>query len=271
MRRKGVPMLAAIFLIAVFFFVSAQDIYAQGKKQKGEKGNGKGKKTEEKVEGEDKSKEQVGDSLNTNSKKGHYTPKKLKEENKMEWEGGNPPGWSKGTKTGWGESGAPPGKTKQGDKSGRENEKRYPPGAEDWDKGKREEWDKDVEAAKERVRKKARQRKGSAEGDEESAVRSVEGAAREGVPVEQAEKTVEKAIDRGMKGEEIEKVTRAMSYGADNNVDYGKLDSFVKKKMDSGEHGDELAISIYKEVDSGNLEKVKEEKKPWWKRIFKRD
>ncbi len=77
-----------------------------------------------------------------------------------------------------------------------------------------------------------------------------------------------------MNGEEIEQVTRAMSYGADKNVDYDKLDFFVSKKIDSGERGDELAVSIYKEVDSGSVEKVKEEKeekKSWWKRIFKRD
>lgn len=269
MKRNGVLMLVTIFLITVFSFVSAQDVYAQGKKQKGEKG--KGKQTEEKAKGGKESSEEAGDSLSTSSKKDHYKPKKLKKEDEVEWEGGNPPGWSKGTKTGWGGSGAPPGQTKKVDKGSGENEKRYPPEAKDWDKKKREEWDKELENAKERVRKKTRQRKGTTEDDEESAVRSVEGAAREGVPVEQAEETVEKAIDRGMNGEEIEKVTRAMSYGADNNVDYEKLDSFVKKKIESGEGGDELAVSIYKEVDSGTLEKVEEEKKPWWKRIFGRN
>ena len=268
MRRINALRVVVFFLVAVFILASGNDLNAQGKKEKGEKRTGKEKKTEEKVRGE---REERGDSLTADSKKGHYEPKKLKKEEKMDWEGGTPPGWSRGGKTGWDGTGAPPGKMKKADKHGEEIKRQYPPGSEDWDGKKKEEWDRDLEKTKERVRKKVRQREGTTEEDEESAVRSVEGAAREGVPVERAEKTVEKAIERGMKGEEIEKVTRAMSYGADKNVDYEKLDSFVSKKIDSGESGDELAVSIYREVDSGSMEKVEKEKKPWWKRIFKRN
>jgi len=271
MRRGNALRFVVFSLVAVFVLASGHDLNAQGKKGKGGKGTGKEKKTEEKVKGEEEAKEERGDPLTAESKKGHYKPKKLKKEEKIEWEDGTPPGWSRGGKTGWDGTGAPPGKMKKADKHGEEVKRQYPPGSEDWDGKKKEEWDRDLEKTKERVRKKVRKREGTTEKDEESAVRSVEGAAREGVPVERAGKTVEKAIERGMKGEEIEKVTRAMSYGADKNVDYKKLDSFVSKKIDSGESGDELAVSIYKEVDSGSMEKVEEEKKPWWKRIFKRN
>ncbi len=276
MRRSNAPRFVVFLLVTIFILVSGHDLNAQGKKEKGEKGAGKGKKTEEKVKGEKGAKEKRGDSLTADSKKGHYRPKRLKEEEKMDWEGGTPPGWSKGGKSGWSGTGTPPGKMKKGEGHGEAINRKYPRGSQEWDAKKKEEWDKDLEETKERVRKRVRQREGTTEEDEESAVRSVEGATREGVPAERAEATVEKAIERGMTGEEIEKVTRAMSYGADKNVDYEKLDSFVGKKIDSGESGDEVAVSIYKEVDSGSLEKAEEEKveekkKPWYKRIFKRN
>ena len=36
---------------------------------------------------------------------------------------------------------------------------------------------------------------------------------------------------------------------------------------------DDVAVSIYEEIDSGTLEKkqVEEKKKSWWRRMFKRD
>lgn len=261
MRRSDALRFVVFSLVTVFILASGYDLNAQGKKKKGEKESGKENKTEEKAMGEKESKGEMGDPQTADSKKAQYKPKKLKKKEKAEWVDGNPPGWSKGEKSGWDGTGAPPGEMKN----------QYPPGSEDWNDKRKKQWEGDLEKSKERIRKRVRQRDGATKQEEESAVRSIEGAAREGVPVERAEKTVEKAIERGMKGEEIERVTRAMSYGADKNVDYEKLDSFVSKKIDSGERGDELAVSIYKEVDSGSMEKVQEEKKPWWKRIFKRD
>ena len=137
-----------------------------------------------------------------------------------------------------------------------------------------------LEKAKERIRKRIRTHEGTGEMErkqlEERAMRSIEGAARSGVPVEQAEKTVEKSIERGMSGEEIEKVTRAMAYGADKDVDYDALGRFVDRKMEEGERGDELAMSVYKEIDDRSAEKQLEKKEPekkvpWYKRIFRRD
>ena len=193
----------------------------------------------------------------------------------MEWEGGTPPGWSRGKKSGWDGTGTPPGEMKKDGKQNKGVDRKYPRGSEGWNEKKKEKWGKDIDAARKRIRKKAGERKGYTKEYEESAVKSIEGAASEGVPVERAETVVEKAMEKDMSGGDIEKVTRAMSYGADKNVDYDKLDSFVTKKIDSGESGDDIAVSIYKEVDSGSLEKVEkkavEKKEPWYKRIFKRN
>ena len=135
-----------------------------------------------------------------------------------------------------------------------------------------------LEKAKERIRNRVREHEGKGEMErkqlEESATRSIEGAARKGVPVEHAEKTVEKGIDRGMKGEEIEKMTRAMAYGADKGTDYEELGKFMDRKMVEGERGDDLAMSVYKEIDDKHALKQQEkmeEKLPWYKRWFKRN
>ena len=66
-----------------------------------------------------------------------------------------------------------------------------------------------------------------------------------------------------------------MAYGADKETNYDELGRFMDRKMAEGERGDELAMSVYKEIDDKQAEKqqTKEEpkKKPWYKRIFKRD
>jgi len=60
-----------------------------------------------------------------------------------------------------------------------------------------------------------------------------------------------------------------MSYGADKGTDYGRLDQLMEKKMNEGETGDDLALSIYKEIDDQHAGKPEEPvKKPWWKRLF---
>jgi hypothetical protein len=111
--------------------------------------------------------------------------------------------------------------------------------------------------------------KGLSQEEEESATISIERAAREGVPIKPVEKTVNRAITRGMGGRDIEKVTRAMSYGADKDTDYNKLDQFIENKINEGERGDDLAISIYKEIDKRHAAKQEEPvEKSWWKRFF---
>ena len=283
-------MFVALF-VAVCVTVLASDVQAQ---KRGGKGGGKdqqrkkseetaketarkaeeateeaGRTAEESAKNEAESAEQKQQSKKSKGKGGtadereaaagkvkmvKYKPKGLSEDEMKKWEGGSPPGWSMGTKKGWGEGGVPPGKMKKGDEA-------------------------KLEQAKERIRNRIRTHEGKGEMErkqlEECAERSIEGATRGGVPVEHAEATVEKGIERGMNGEEIEKVTRAMAYGADKETDYEELGRFMDRKMDEGERGDELAMSVYKEIDDRHAEKqqIKEEpkKKPWYKRIFKRN
>ncbi|MBN2071121.1 MAG: hypothetical protein JW814_06640 [Candidatus Krumholzibacteriota bacterium] len=274
MKKINLRRLAVLFFVALFVLVSGQDLSAQQKKGKGGKEKGQKKETVEKVAGEKKEMKERADSLSRGGEKTGYRPKRLGNEEAAQWEGDRPPGWSRGGKTGWSGADMPKGQKKGDAERNREMKRRYPPGAKNWDDKKKEKWDKHLEESKDRVRRKAHDKRGAAGKYGDSAVISIEEAARGGVPVDKAEAVVEKAIERDMEGEEIEKMTRAMTYGADKNVDYEKLDTFIGKKIDSGERGDDLAVSIYKEIDSGSLEKTeetKEEKKSVWKRIFKRD
>ena len=233
----------------------------------------KGETAEEKGEAEEKGK----------AEKKTYQPKKLNAEEMKQWQGGTPPGWTEGAKKGWGEGATPPGEMKKGEEPLGQMKKADPPQWQKWDENKKQEWQGKLEQAKERIRTRIRENEGKGETNrienskeyEGSAVGSVEGAARMGVPVEHAEAAVQKGIERGMTGEEIEKMTRAMSYGADKGTNYDELGAFVDGKMAEGERGDELAGSIYKKIDDRSAEQpVKEQtetkKEPWYKRLFKR-
>jgi len=284
-------VLAAVWALAV-----STEALAQGKGQpkSGDKGK---KKSEQKVDREkgakDKSDRELGKADSTGRDKGErdqgsrekgnrgkgtkYKPRHISDEDMNEWTDGNPPGWSRGEKTGWGGAGAPPGQTKEGEGERdrvreREMKRSYPPGSDDWDAAKKEEWQGSVEQSKTRILERIRTRKEASREYEESAAVSIEGAAGAGVPVRHVESAVEKAVARDMSGEEIEKMTRAMSYGADKGTDYDELDRFIERKMDEGESGDDLAVSIYKEIDEKQAVKKPEEpvKKPWYKRIFNR-
>ncbi|HER63401.1 MAG TPA: hypothetical protein ENO11_05425 [Desulfobacteraceae bacterium] len=250
MQRLGLFVLvpAAIWLFAGFV-----DVQAQGKKQKKD-GHGKGRdKNEQMAE-----KEKGG--------KAKYKPHGMTDEDMKDWTDGNPPGWSRGNKTGWGGAGVPPGKMKAGDQ---ELLHGYPPGSENWDTGRKEEWRGELERSRSRILEQMRSGKRMSQEEEESAIISIERAAQEGVPIKPIEKTMNRAINRGMAGRDIEKVTRAMSYGVDKDTDYNKLDRFIEKKMNEGETGDDLALSIYKEIDERHAEKQEEPaKKSWWKRFF---
>lgn len=276
MKRYGWLGLFLALFAAACVVLLASDVRAQKRGGKGGSSDQQRKKSEETAKetgrkAEEAAKEEA-EQQKQQSKKGKggtdeaeegsgkvkkikYKPKGMSEEDMKHWEGGNPPGWSMGTKKGWGEGDAPPGKMKKGDEA-------------------------KLEQARERIRNRIRTYEGKGEGErkqlEECAERSIEGAARSGVPVEDAERTVEKGIERGMSGEEIEKVTRAMAYGADKDTDYEELGKFMDRKMEEGERGDELAMSVYKEIDDRQAERqqTKEEpkkKEPWYKRIFRRN
>lgn len=205
--------------------------------------------------------------------KGKFKPRDLPESAQAEWQDGVPPGWTRGKKTGWGGADAPPGQRRGG--AGRADAPQtYPRGAEDWDQQRREDWDRRLEDARERVRERARRVEGYGEPDVESAVISVEAAAREGVPVEQAEAAVNHALGAGLPGREIEQLTRALAYGVGRGVAADELSRFATGQIAAGQRGDDLAVAIYQEADHRAGEPAtapapqEPKKSPWWKRIF---
>ncbi len=248
---------AAIWLLTGFATAQAQG-----------KGPEKDKKKNEQEAKENSSGKNAATGQHEDAKinKNKYKPRGISDRDMAEWMDGNPPGWSQGNKTGWGGAGVPPGQMKERE---REILHSYPPGSEDWDSGKKADWQSGLEQSKTRILERIRTRKGVSREDEESAVISIERAAREGVPLNNIESVMNKAITREMACRDIEKVTRAMSYGAGRNADYEQLDRFIERKMDQGETGDDLAVSIYREIDERNSEKSEEPvRKSWWKRLF---
>lgn len=296
MNKTKRVWLLAICLAALWVFMSASGVLAQGKskkknqdkKQKNkseqvtEQEKGKKQKDTGKEQGSDKqnmkkaAKKEYGDETGATGEPGKtrakakYKPKHMNDTDMKEWTDGNPPGWTRGKKTGWGGAGAPPGQMKKGGQQVRDRERDqihiYPPQAGEWDQKKKQEWDDKLEQSRTRILGRIQTKGDVPEGVEESAIVSLEGAAGSGVPIEATESVIDRAVVKRMRGEEIEQVTRAMSYGADKNTDYGKLRNFVNRRIDAGETGDNIAVSVYREIDEGTMVK----KKPWYKRLFSR-
>lgn len=155
-------------------------------------------------------------------KKGGWMPPGLSKKEKAEWQDGHPPGWGRGRKLGWSSD--------------------VPPGWDKWTKEKRKGWQKNLKEAK---------------SDLESGLISVEMAARKGVPIKHAKAIVVAAMANGVKGEGIEKATRAVAYGVGREVDFDQLGKYVNEKLGEGLKGDNLAIEIYKEVARCHEEKMK--------------
>lgn len=262
-RMKGFGLLVS-GIAAIWLLTGYATAQAQGKGSEKDKN----KKNEQEADKENSSGKNAATDQSEVGKisKNKYKPRGISEKNMEDWTDGNPPGWSEGNKTGWGGAGVPPGQMKERE---REIMHSYPPGSEDWDSGKKADWQSGLEQSKTRILERIRTRKGVSREDEESAVISIERAAREGVPLNNIESVMNKAITREMACRDIEKVTRAMSYGADKNTDYEQLDRFIERKMDQGETGDNLAFSIYREIDERNVAKSEEPvRKSWWKRLF---
>ena len=172
------------------------------------------------------------------AKKGGWMPPGLSKEEHAEWKEGKPPGWSRGKKEGW----------KGSD---------VPPGWEKWSDEKQRGWEKKLEEGKGKVNDKAKKLKDFSEEDLHSALLSLEAAARKGVPIEHARDLVEKAMERRIRGQDLETASRAMAYGVGKEVDFEPLGKFVNQKLDAGLRGDELSIEIYKEIARRHEERVK--------------
>lgn len=80
----------------------------------------------------------------------------------------------------------------------------------------------------------------------ESAVVSVEGSARRGVPVEMAERLVREAAERGVPARGIEAITRALAYGAGRGALLSNLESFARESLKAGAAADVIALGLYR-------------------------
>jgi hypothetical protein len=163
-----------------------------------------------------------------------WMPPDLTEQEKTEWKDGVPPGWGKGKKTGWGGHDVPPGWSK-------------------WKKKDKKKWEKDLAKARKKARKWAEKRSrkyGWAEDREgreaDSFYICVDRTARAGVPVEDVEGLVERAINRDMSAEDIERLTRAVARGVGKGVGAGEVVEFTEKVMDQEITDEDVVLGVYR-------------------------
>lgn len=190
-------------------------------------------------------------------KKGSWMPPGLSKEERAEWKNGKPPGWTRGDKEGWEGTDMPPGLSKKDGRLPPGLAKSTPPGWEKWNDKKKKGWKKELKKTKEKVRGRAKKLKDFSEEDLDSALVSIEVAARKGIPIRHARGLVEKAMEKGIKGRGLETASRAMAYGVGKEIDFDQLGKFVHKKLDEGLRDDELSIEIYKEIANRHEERLK--------------
>ncbi len=219
------------FVTIAFILLAGSLALAEGKPMAhgvkspgGEKGENKGR---------------TGEVNPGNDKKGGQMPSDISKEKSMSRIKGTPSGWSRGDKEGWKGAGMPPGLANK-----------TPPGWEKWDNDKKKRWEKRLEKALGNIRKRAKNLEDFSKDDLDSALVSVEAAAREGVPVKNARELVELAMKKGIQGSALETLSRATSHGVSKETDFGQLNEFVEKKLDDGLRNDELLNEIYKEIDN---------------------
>jgi hypothetical protein len=174
-----------------------------------------------------------------------------------------PSGWEKGEKKGW-LSNLPPGLAKKegwippgwskGEKEGWKNS--FPPGWEKLNKKEQNSWKKNLDEAKNSIKGKGK-KVGFLQEEIEQTSNSLEIASRVGVPIEDAKDIVQAAMDKGLRGPGIEKLTRAVSYGVGREVKFDQLGKFVNEKLNTGLKDEELALEVYKEVQRRHEEKTK--------------
>lgn len=220
---------------------------------------GKGKGESDKPPGWQKGEKKgwKGDVPPGMEKKGGWMPPGLSKEEQAEWKNGRPPGWSRGKKEGWKNADIPPGLAKKSGKLPPGLAKSTPPGWEKWSDEKKKGWEKELGEAKEKVRGRAKNLKDFSEEDLDSAIGSVEAAARKGVPIRHTLGLVEKAMDKGIKGRGLETATKALAYGVGKEVDFDQLGKFVHEKLEQGLRDDELSIEIYKETARRHEERLR--------------
>jgi hypothetical protein len=168
-------------------------------------------------------------------------PPDLSKKEASDWKKGRPPGWSQGRKVGWRGGNMPPGQAKK--------YKLYPPGWKTWDKKKRDAWENELKLAIEIVLGETKRVKIYTKLEIDIILFSLEMTARKGVPIKHARSLVKKSVKKKRKVGGIESATRAMTYGVGKDINFHHLEKSISNKMDNGKKDDELAVSIYKEIE----------------------
>jgi len=197
-------------------------------------GQGKGKKGKPTEEQQSEQKGQVSEVQGQKGKPGQPGRGQL-EKGKPDEE--PPAGWGKGKKEGW--------------------ESDVPPGWENWDEASKSKWQEDVKQAKEKMRARSKKGKKLSKAKMDSACVALEEGAKAGIPVEEVNRVVEKGLDRGLHGSEIQAATRAMARGARQGIETAPMADFVQQKLDEGLRGDALSTQIEAEIDRRHTDKVR--------------
>ena len=209
--RKWIYVLIVIMIGSLVITGLTATVVGAGGKDKG-KGKGKGKS-------KDKDWKQPG----------------IEKKEKKDWKGDKPPGWSKGKKTGWGDSMVPPGLAKKMSEKEKEN----------WLKNRKDAKKKSEDWVRYRDRKESSAVIGN---NAESVSVSVEESINAGVPADKVLDVVHGAINKDMNGEEIEQITRAVVDGVSKGVGAEEVVRFTEEALKGNVKGEDIALSVYEWV-----------------------
>ncbi len=207
--------------IVTGLLVSTSPLLAQGQGQGKKDKSAVERKTDKKGQGHKSQQDQPGQSQ---VEKGKHDKER-------------PAGWDKGKKEGW--------------------DSDVPPGWENWDDAKKSKWQGDLQQAKDKVRAKGKSGKKRNQAEMDSACVALEQGARAGIPIEEVEGVVEKSLEKGLKGRELQAATHAMARGARQSVETTSMAAFVHQKLDEGLRGDALSTQIEAEIERRHADKVK--------------
>ncbi len=166
-----------------------------------------------------------------------WMPSDLSKEEREEWRGSRPPGWSRGVKRGWGDRDCPPGLAKKGRcPDSRATAALQSPTVAD-----------PLRDGLERLRRWGLDHRLSGP-TLDAALVGFEGAVRHGVPIPIAERLVMVSAERGVSPSGIEAITRAVAYGADRRAPLMELETFAESGVNRHVAADAIALGIYRLV-----------------------
>jgi hypothetical protein len=176
----------------------------------------------------------------------HTLPPWLDEKDRKAWKDGRPPGWDRGTKTGWQGGNLPPGQARK-----RAEDRDYAPGSRyRWTEQERNRHEERIKDAEERIRELL-EKKGVTTGPMlDSAILSLHSAVRRGVPVSTASAVIEQGLEGSLSPEGIEQVTRALSYGAERQRDFTDLEKIIRDAMNRGLTEEDLTMEVYRALSN---------------------